>query len=127
MKKLILSLAILLTSFVSFSQHLGSMDRDFFNSLSVVEKNLFIECVNYVGVDIDSMDWIQVGDSIYEKVRMDDGINYHYNKKTVIFNSDNTSNVVNNYGKNQLDRPKFLVAIFKYSNGVTRVTLMMYY
>lgn len=127
MKKFILSFAFFITSFTNFSQHLGSMDREVFNSLNVVERSLLTDCVNYLGLNIDSMDWIQVGDSTYEKVRMDDGINYFYNKKTVIFNSDNTSHVVDNYGKNQLNKPKFLVAIFKYTNDVTRVTLMMYY
>lgn len=127
MKKLTLSLVFLLISIIGHSQYLGPMNKEMFNSLNSVERSLFMECVNQTGLDVDSMEWIQVGDSTYEKVRMDDGFTYFYNKKTIIHNSDSTSKVIDNYGDNHLDSPKFLVAIFKYPNGITRVTLMMYY
>jgi hypothetical protein len=127
MKKLILSFALLLSSVVGYSQYLGPMNQGLFNSLGIEERNLLIECVNQTGVALDSMEWIQVGDSTYEKVRMDDGFNYYYNKKTIIYNSDGSNRVMTDYGTHSLDKPKFLVAIFKYSNGVSRVTLMMYY
>jgi len=127
MKKLILSFALLLSSVVGYSQYLGPMNQGLFNSLGIEERTLLIECVNQTGVSLDSMEWIQVGDSTYEKVRMDDGFNYYYNKKTIIYNSDGSNRVMTDYGTHSLDKPKFLVAIFKYSNGVSRVTLMMYY
>jgi hypothetical protein len=127
MKKLILSLVFLLTSVIGYSQYLGPMNKELFNSLGFSERNLLMECVNHSGLDIDSMEWIQIGDSTYEKVRMDDGFNYYYNKKTIIYNSDSSNWVIDHYGENHLDKPKFLVAIFKYPNGITRVTLMMYY
>ena len=127
MKKLILSFALLLSSVVGYSQYIGPMNKELFNTLGIEERNLFIECVNQTGVEVDSMQWIQVGDSTYEKVRMDDGFNYYYNKKTIIYNSDSSNWVIDKIGNNYLDKPKFLVAIFKYPNGISRVTLMMYY
>lgn len=127
MKKLILSLVFLLSSIVGYSQYLGPMTKELFNTLDITERTSFIECVNQTGVELDSMDWIQVGDSTYEKIRMDDGINYYYNKKTIIYNSDSSNWVIDNVGNHYLDKPKFLVAIFKYPNGISRVTLMMYY
>lgn len=127
MKKLITSIVFLLMSVVGYSQYLGALTKEQFNSLDIVERNLFISCLTQANVDMDSMEWIQVGDSTYEKVRMDDGYHYYYNKKTIIYNSDGSSKVMTDIGSNSLDKPKFLVAIFKYPNGVSRVTLMMYY
>jgi hypothetical protein len=127
MKKLILSFALLLSSVVGYSQYIGPMNKELFNTLGFEERNLFIECVNQTGVEMDSMQWIQVGDSTYEKVRMDDGFKYYYNKKTIIYNNDSSNWVIDKIGDNHLDKPKFLVAIFKYPNGISRVTLMMYY
>jgi hypothetical protein len=127
MKKYILLFVLILTSIVGYSQYLGPMNKELFNSLDVEERNLFVNCVKQTGVDLNSMEWIQVGDSTYEKVRMDNESNYYYNKKTIIYNSDSFSKVINNFGNHHLDKPKFLVAIFKYPNGISRVTLMMYY
>ena len=127
MKKLILSFALLLISVVGYSQYLGPMNKELFNTLGIEERNLFIECVNQTGVEMDSMEWIQVGDSTYEKIRLDDGFNYYYNKKTIIYNNDSSNWIIDKTGDHHLDKPKFLVAIFKYPNGISRVTLMMYY
>ncbi len=127
MRKYILSFVLLLTSIVGYSQYLGPMNKELFNSLDIEERNLFTNCVKQTGVELNSMEWIQVGDSTYEKVRMDDGLNYHYNKKTIIYNSDSSNWVINKFGSHCLDKPKFLVAIFKYPNGISRITLMMYY
>jgi hypothetical protein len=130
MKKLILSLSFLFLSIVGYSQnraYLGPMNKELFDDLSVEERNLFIKCVKHTNISLDSMEWIQVGDSTYEKVRRDDGFNYYYNKKTIIYNSDNSNKVIDKFGKHNLSKPKFLVAIFKYPNGITRVTLMMFY
>lgn len=130
MKKLILSFSLLLVSMVGYSQnraYLGPMNKELFDDLSVEERNLFIKCVKQTNISLDSMEWIQVGDSTYEKVRRDDGVNYYYNKKTIIYNSDNSNKVINKFGKHNLIKPKFLVGIFKYPNGITRVTLMMFY
>jgi hypothetical protein len=103
------------------------MNKELFDDLSVEERNLFIKCVKQTNISLDSIEWIQVGDSTYEKVRRDDGVNYYYNKKTIIFNSDNSNKVIDKFGSYRLDKPKFLVAIFKYPNGISRITLMMYY
>ena len=130
MKKLILSFSLLLVSMVGYSQnraYLGPMNKELFDDLSVEERNLFIKCVKQTNISLDSIEWIQVGDSTYEKVRRDDGVNYYYNKKTIIFNSDNSNKVIDKFGKHNLIRPKFLVGLFKYPNGITRVTLMMFY
>ena len=127
MKKYILLFVLILTSIVGYSQYLGPMNKELFNSLDVEERNLFVNCVKQTGVELNSMEWIQVGDSTYEKVRMDNESNYYYNKKTIIYNSDSSSKFINNFGNHHLDKPKFLVAIFKYPNGISRVTLMMYY
>lgn len=130
MKKLILSFSLLLVSMVGYSQnraYLGPMNKELFDDLSVEERNLFIKCVKQTNISLDSMEWIQVGDSTYEKVRRDDGVNYYYSKKTIIYNSDNSNKVINKVGKHNLIKPKFLVGIFKYPNGITRVTLMMFY
>ena len=127
MKKYILSFVILLTSIVGYSQYLGPMNKEIFNSLDIEERNLFTNCVKQTGIEFNSMEWIQVGDSTYKKVRMDDGLNYHYSKKTIIYNSDSSNWVINKFGSHCLDKPKFLVAIFKYPNSISRVTLMMYY
>jgi hypothetical protein len=129
MKKYILSFVLLLTSIVGYSQYFGPMNKEIFNSLDIEERNLFSNCVKQTGVELDSMEWIQIGvqDSIYEKVRMDNESNYYYNKKTIIYNSDSSSKVINKFGNHHLDKPKFLVTTFKYSNGISRVTLMMYY
>jgi hypothetical protein len=115
---------------VGYSQnraYLGPMNKELFDDLSVEERNLFIKCVKQTNISLDSIEWIQVGDSTYEKVRRDDGVNYYYNKKTIIFNSDNSNKVIDKFGKHNLIRPKFLVGLFKYPNGITRVTLMMFY
>jgi hypothetical protein len=127
MKKYILLFVLISTSIVGYSQYLGPMNKELFNSLDVVERNLFINCVKQTGVELNSMEWIQVGDSTYEKIRMDDGYNYFYNKKTIIYNSDSSNWVINKFGNHHLDKPKFLVATFKYPNGISKVTLMMYY
>jgi len=127
MKKHILLFALILTSIVGYTQYLGPMNKELFNSLDVEERNLFINCVKQTGVELNSMEWIQVGDSTYEKVRMDDNFNYYYNKKTIIYNSDSSNWVINKLGNYRLDKPKFLVAVFKYPNGISRITLMMYY
>jgi hypothetical protein len=127
MKKHILSFIVLLISTVAHSQYLGTMSDKLFDSLSVQERDLFIKCVNETGVKLDSMEWVQVGDSTYEKIRMDDGLNYYYNKKTIIYNSDGSNWVISKFGNHKLDKPKFLVAIFKYPNGISRITLMMYH
>jgi hypothetical protein len=127
MKKYILLFVLILTSIVGYSQYLGPMNKQLFNSLDVEERNLFVNCVKQTGVELNSMEWIQVGDSIYEKIRMDDGYNYFYNKKTIIYNSDSSNWVINKFGNHHLDKPKFLVAVFKYPNGISRITLMMYY
>lgn len=130
MKKLIFLLLALLLSILGYSQnraYLGPMNKELFDTLSVEERNLFIKCVKQINISLDSMEWIQVGDSTYEKVRRDDGFNYYYNKKTIIFNSDNSNKVIDKFGKHNLIKPKFLVGIFKYPNGITRVTLMMFY
>ncbi len=103
------------------------MNKELYNSLDIEERNLFTNCVKLTGIEFNSMEWIQIGDSTYEKVRMDDGLNYHYNKKTIIFNSDSSNWVINKFGNHHLDKPKFLVAFFKYPNGILRVTLMMFY
>lgn len=103
------------------------MNKDLFDTLGTVERDLFIKCVKQTNVSLDSMEWIQVGDSTYEKVRMDDGFNYYYNKKTIIHNSDSSNWVINKSGGYHLNKPKFLVAIFKYPNGISRVTLMMFH
>jgi hypothetical protein len=129
MKKYILSFILLLTSIIGYSQRFGPMNKKLFDSLDVEERNLFINCVKQTGVELDSMEWIQIDvrDSTYEKVRMDNESNYYYNKKTIIYNSDSSSKVINNFGNHHLDKPKFLVATFKYPNGISKVTLMMYY
>ena len=132
MKKLILSFSLLLSSIVGYSQnraYLGPMNKELFNNLSVEERNLFIKCVKQTNISLDSMEWIDANakDSIYEKVRRDDGVNYYYNKKTIIHNSDNSNKVIDKFGKHNLIKPKFLVGIFKYPTGITRVTLMMFY
>jgi hypothetical protein len=127
MKKYILSFVLLLTSIVGYSQYLGPMNKELFNSLDIEERNLFTNCVKQTGVELNSMEWIQVGDSTYEKIRMDDGFNYYYNKKTIIYNSDSSNWVINKFGNHHLDKPKFLIARFKYLNGISRITLMMYY
>ena len=127
MKKLILLFSLLLISMVGYSQYLGQMNKEIFNTLGTEERNLFIKCVKQTGVEFNSMEWIQVGDSTYEKIRMDDGFNYYYNKKTIIYNSDSSNWVIDKSGNHHLNKPKFLVAMFKYPNGISRVTLMMFY
>jgi hypothetical protein len=132
MKKLIFLLLVLLLSIVGYSQnraYLGPMNKELFDNLSVEERNLFIKCVKQTNISLDSMEWIQVNvkDTIYEKVRRDDGVNYYYNKKTIIYNSDNSNKIIDKFGKHNLVKPKFLVGIFKYPSGITRVTLMMFY
>jgi hypothetical protein len=129
MKKLILSFSLLLISMVGYSQYLGPMNKELFDTLSTEERDLFVKCVKQTNISLDSMDWIQVNvkDSIYEKVRRDDGVNYYYNKKTIIYNSDNSNKVIDKFGKHNLIKPKFLIGIFKYPNGIIRVTLMMFY
>ena len=127
MKKIILSFSLLLTSIVGYSQYLGPMNKELFNSLDVEERNLFTNCVKQTGVEFNSMEWIQVADSTYEKIRMDDGLNYYYNKKTIIYNSDSSKWIIDKSGNHHLNKPKFLVAMFKYPNGISRVTLMMFY
>jgi hypothetical protein len=127
MKKYILSFVLILTSIIGYSQYLGPMNKELYNSLDIQERNLFTNCVKQTGIEFNSMEWIQIGDSTYEKVRMDDGLNYHYNKKTIIYNSDSSNWVINKFGNHNLDKPKFLVAFFKYPNGILRVTLMMFY
>jgi hypothetical protein len=127
MKKIILSFSLLLTSIVGYSQYLGPMNKELFDTLSTEERDLFVKCVKQTNISLDSMDWIQVGDSTYEKVRMDDGFNYYYNKKTIIYNSDSSNWVIDKSGNHHLNKPKFLVAMFKYPNGISRATLMMFY
>ena len=112
---------------VGYSQYLGPMNKELFDTLSTEERDLFIKCVKQTNISLDSMDWIQVGDSTYEKIRMDDGFNYYYNKKTIIYNSDNSNWIIDKSGNHLLHNPKFLVAMFKYPNGISRVTLMMFY
>ena len=127
MKKLILLFSLLLISIVGYSQYLGPMNKEIFNTLGTEERNLFIKCVKQTGVEFNSMEWIQVGDSTYEKVRMDDGFKYYYNKKTIIYNSDSSNWILDKFGNHHLQNPKFLVAFFKYPNRISRVTLMMFY
>jgi len=116
----------ILFNFISYSQYLGSMDHELLQSLTKVERELFDKCVKDCGVPLDSMIWIQIGDSVYNHVRMDDGFTYHYSKRTIIHNSNGEHWVLEDKGNHQLDKPHFLVAVFHYSTGITRVTLMMY-
>ena len=127
MKKIISFLIFMILSFNLYSQYLGPMNKELFDTLSTEERDLFVKCVKQTNISLDSMDWIQVGDSTYEKVRMDDGFNYYYNKKTIIYNSDSSNWVIDKSGNHHLNKPKFLVAMFKYPNGISRVTLMMFY
>ena len=103
------------------------MEPELFQTLTVVERDLFDACVKESGIPLDSMIWIQIGDSVYNEVVLDDGHTYHYSKRTIIENSDGEHWVLENKGSFGLEKPHFLVAIFHYSAKLTRVTLMMYY
>lgn len=63
------------------AQYFGPLDLEKFNGLYAVEQYLFTKSLNQLNLEINAMDWIQSGDSIYENMRMDDGVNYYYNKK----------------------------------------------
>ena len=126
MKVRILSCLILM-NFISRAQYLGPMDPELYQTLTVVERALFDACVKESGIPLDSMIWIQIGDSVYNEVVLDDGHTYHYSKRTIIENSDGEHWVLENKGSFGLEKPHFLVAIFHYSAKLTRVTLMMYY
>lgn len=114
-------------NFISYAQYLGPMDHELLQSLTKVERDLFDKCVKDCGVPLDTMIWIQIGDSVYNHVRLDDGLTYHYSKRTIIQNSDGEHWTIEDIGSFHLEKPQFLVAIFHYSTQITRVTLLMYY
>jgi hypothetical protein len=126
MKKIGIFCLLMISSKTMHAQYFGPMDLENFNRLDTVEQRLFTKCLNQLSLDINAMDWIQIGDSIYENIRMDDGVNYYYNKKTIVSYSDGTFKTIENHGPHSLDKPKFFAVIRK-ENEISKVTLMMYY
>ncbi len=136
MKKLILSfLFILTTSLVMGQNGIGLKNpREAYYVLDSEGKELLQECSRIVGVPIDSM--CGVPDSLYNtfkyvanqynvKVVMvsDHQINYTPNSNTTAFSG--TTVVEDYYGKD-LEKPLFMVFIYKSKEGMM-VTLQMYH
>ncbi len=136
MKKLILSfLFILTTSLVMGQNGIGLKNpREAYYVLDSEGKELLQECSRIVGVPIDSM--CGVPDSLYNTFKYvanqynvkvvvvsDHQINYTPNSNTTAFSG--TTVVEDYYGKD-LEKPLFMVFIYKSKEGMM-VTLQMYH
>lgn len=126
MRKIAVFCMLIISSITMRAQYFGPLDLEKFNRLDPVEQYLFTKSLNQLNLEINAMDWIQSGDSIYENMRMDDGVNYYYNKKTTISNNDGTFTTIQNPGPHSLDKPKFFAVIRK-ENEISKETLILYY
>jgi hypothetical protein len=108
--------------------------RDAYNVLDSEGKDLLQECSRIVGIPIDSM--CGVPDSLYNTFKYvanqynvkvvvvsDYQINYTPNSNTTAFSG---TTVVEDYHGKDLEKPLFMVFIYKSKEGMM-VTLQMYY
>ncbi len=137
MKKLILSFLFILTTSLVMGQNYGvglKNPRDAYNVLDSEGKDLLQECSRIVGIPIDSM--CGVPDSLYNTFKYvanqynvkvvvvsDYQINYTPNSNTTAFSG---TTVVEDYHGKDLEKPLFMVFIYKSKEGMM-VTLQMYY
>ncbi len=137
MKKLILSFLFILTTSLVMGQNYGvglKNPRDAYNVLDSEGKDLLQECSRIVGIPIDSM--CGVPDSLYNTFKY---VANQYNVKVVVVsdyqinytpNSNTTAfygtTVVEDYHGKDLEKPLFMVFIYKSKEGMM-VTLQMYY
>lgn len=113
MKKIGVLCLLIISPKTMHAQYFGPMDLENFNRLDTVEHRLFTKYLNQLSLGINAMDWIQIGDSIYENMRMDDGVNYYYNKNIIVSYSDGTFKTIENHGPQSLDKLKFFAVIRK--------------
>lgn len=137
MKKLILSFLFILTTSLVMGQNYGvglKNPRDAYSVLDSEGKDLLQECSRIVGIPIDSM--CGVPDSLYNTFKY---VANQYNVKVVVVsdyqinytpNSNTTAfyetTVVEDYHGKDLEKPLFMVFIYKSKEGMM-VTLQMYY
>lgn len=76
MRKIAIFCMLTISSITMRAQYFGPLDQEKFNRLDAVEQYLFTKSLNQLNLEINAMDWIQSGDSIYENMRMDDVVNY---------------------------------------------------
>jgi hypothetical protein len=137
MKKLILSFLFILTTSLVMGQNYGvglKNPREAYNVLDSEGKDLLQECSRIVGIPIDSM--CGVPDSLYNTFKYvanqynvkvvvvsNYQINYTPNTNTTLFSG---TTVVEDYHGKDLEKPLFMVFIYKHKEGMM-VTLQMYY
>jgi hypothetical protein len=137
MKKLILSFLFILTTSLVIGQNYGvglKNPREAYNVLDSEGKDLLQECSRIVGIPIDSM--CGVPDSLYNTFKYvanqynvkvvvvsNYQINYTPNTNTTLFSG---TTVVEDYHGKDLEKPLFMVFIYKHKEGMM-VTLQMYY